>query len=82
HGLDNTDIWECTIDNKQNELEEYILLRETFYNDLTDIEKDYIESFMESLNATTVFEGKKCLCHNHISCNHLLLDGHNRLTGI
>ena len=64
HGLDYTDISECTIDNKQNVLEEYILLRETIYNDLTDIEKDYIESFMERLNATTVFEGKKCLCHN------------------
>ncbi|EGO8828346.1 aminoglycoside phosphotransferase family protein, partial [Enterococcus faecium] len=63
-------------------LEEYILLRETIYNDLTDIEKDYIESFMERLNATTVFEGKKCLCHNDFSCNHLLLDGNNRLTGI
>ncbi|MFF6032165.1 aminoglycoside phosphotransferase APH(3'), partial [Enterococcus faecium] len=59
HGLDYTDISECTIDNKQNVLEEYILLRETIYNDLTDIEKDYIESFMERLNATTVFEGKK-----------------------
>lgn len=58
HGLDYTDISECTIDNKQNVLEEYILLRETIYNDLTDIEKDYIESFMERLNATTVFEGK------------------------
>ncbi|BDP62255.1 hypothetical protein EfmJHP38_31930 (plasmid) [Enterococcus faecium] len=77
--LDYTDISECTIDNKQNVLEEYILLQ-TIYNDLTDIEKDYIESFMERLNATTVFEG--FLCHNDFSCNHLLLDGINRLTGI
>ena len=58
HGLDYTDISECTIDNKQNVLEEYILLRETIYNDLTDIEKDYIESFMERLNATTVLRVK------------------------
>ncbi len=42
HGLDYTDISECTIDNKQNVLEEYILLRETIYNDLTDIEKKII----------------------------------------
>lgn len=41
-----------------------------------------INNFMERLNATTVFEGKKCLCHNDFSCNHLLLDGNNRLTGI
>ncbi len=25
---------------------------------------------------------KKCLCHKDFSCNHLLLDGNNRLTGI
>ncbi|BDP72149.1 hypothetical protein EfmAA94_33220 (plasmid) [Enterococcus faecium] len=55
HGLDYTDISECTIDNKQNVLEEYILLRETIYNDLTDIEKDYIESFMEKTKCNNSF---------------------------
>ena len=25
---------------------------------------------------------KKCLCHNDFSCNHLLLDENNKLTGI
>ena len=25
---------------------------------------------------------KASLCHNDFSCNHLLLDGNNRLTGI
>ena len=39
-------------------------------------------SFMERLNNTTVFDGKKCLCHNDFSCNHLLLDEDNNLTGI
>ena len=36
---------------------------------------------MERLNATTVFEGKSVYA-NDFSCNHLLLDGNNRLTGI
>ena len=82
HDLDYTDISSYTIDNKQNVLEEYQLLRDTLYDSLTDIEKEYIEEFMKLLNTTTIFGGKKCLCHNDFSCNHLLLDNDNRLTGV
>ena len=82
HDLDYTDIDIYTIDNKQNVLEEYQLLRETIYDNLNDIEKQYIEHFMKRLEVTTVFSGKKCLCHNDFSCNHLLVDDENRLTGI
>ena len=57
HGLDYTDISECTIDNKQNVLEEYILLRETIYNDLTDIEKLY-RKFYGKTKCNNSFEGK------------------------
>ena len=82
HDLDTSTISSYTIDNKQNVLEEYELLRNTIYDSLTDIEKEYIESFMQRLDATTIFNGKKCLCHNDFSCNHLLLDENNRLCGI
>ena len=82
HDLDYTDIRSYTIDNKQNVLEEYQLLRNTLYDSLTNIEKEYIEEFMKLLNTTTIFDGKKCLCHNDFSCNHLLLDNDNRLTGV
>lgn len=82
HDLDISDISSYTIDNKQNVLEEYQLLRDTIYDSLTDIEKQYIESFMQRLNTTNIFDGKKCLCHNDFSCNHLLLDDNNRLCGI
>ena len=82
HDLDYTDINSYTIDNKQNVLEEYQLLKTTIYNSLTDIEKQYIENFMQRLNSTTIFDGKKCLCHNDFSSNHLLLDENNRLCGI
>lgn len=37
---------------------------------------------MQRLNATDIFAGKKCLCHNDFSCNHLLLDKNNKLCGI
>ena len=82
HDLDYSDISSYIIDNKQNVLEEYQLLRDTIYDSLTDIEKQYIESFMNRLNSTDIFDGKKCLCHNDFSCNHLLLDDNNRLCGI
>lgn len=82
HDLDYSDISSYTIDNKQNVLEEYQLLRNTIYDSLTDIEKQYIESFMQRLNTTDIFDSKKCLCHNDFSCNHLLLDDNNRLCGI
>lgn len=81
HDLDYSEISSYTVDNKQNVLEEYQLLRDTIYDSLTDIEKQYIESFMQRLNSTDIFDGKKCLCHNDFSCNHLLLDN-NRLCGI
>ena len=82
HDLDFSEISSYSIDIKQNVLEEYQLLRETIYDSLSDIEKQYIESFMKRLKSTSIFDDKKCLCHNDFSCNHLLLDENNNLVGI
>ena len=82
HDLDYDEISLYTIDNKQNVLEEYQLLKETIYDNFTDFEKEYVEDFMKRLHSTTIFDDKKCLCHNDFSCNHLLLDDDNRLTGV
>lgn len=81
HNLDYSEISSYTIDNKQNVLEEYQLLKETIHDSFTDIEKQYVENFMQILHNTTIFDGRKCLCHNDFSCNHLLLDD-NRLIGV
>ena len=82
HDLDYSEINSYKIDNKQNVLEEYQLIKETIYDNLTDIEKQYIEDFMQRLNSTTIFDGKKCLCHNDFSCNHILLDDDGRFAGV
>lgn len=82
HDLDATEIILYSIDNKQKVLEEYQLLSSTIYDSLTDNEISYIERFMSRLLDTTIFDGKKCLCHNDFSCNHLLLDDNNRLCGL
>lgn len=82
HNLDYSEIKDYVIDNKQNCLEEYELLRSTIYNTLTYTEKKYVEHFFERLNNTSIFDDKKCLCHNDFSSNHLLLDENNNLIGI
>lgn len=82
HDLDYAEISSFMIDNKQNVLGEYQLLRDTIYDSLDDNEKGYIESFMQRLKSADIFNGRKCLCHNDFSCNHLLLDNNNRLCGI
>lgn len=82
HSLDCSKISQYSIDNKENVLEEYELLKNTIYDSLNDYEKEYIDSFLRRLNLTNVFDDRKCLCHNDFSCNHLLLDENNKLTGI
>lgn len=82
HELDYKDVQQYKIDNKQNVLEEYQLLRSTIYDELSDVEKMYIETFMKRLLSTDVFNGKKCLCHNEFSCNHLILDKNYKLIGV
>ena len=82
HDLDTSEISLYTIDNKQNVLEEYQLLKSTIYDSLSSVEKLYIDEFMKKLNVTSIFNGRKCLCHNDFSCNHLLLDDNNKLCGI
>ena len=57
-------------------------VKEKIYDSLSNIEKQYIEDFMQRLNTTDIFDGKKCLCHNDLSCNHLLLNEDYRLCGI
>lgn len=82
HNLDHSEILQYKIDNKENVLEEYNLLKNTIYSSLNQQEKDYIEKFMTRLNTTGIFDGKKCLCHNDFSCNHLLLDEKNKFCGV
>lgn len=82
HNLDYANIGSYIINNKENVLEAYQLLKDTIYNSLSDTEKQYIESFMNRFKSTDIFDGKKCLCHNDFSCNHLLLDENNKLCGI
>ena len=70
HSLDYSEINNYAIDNKKKCLEEYELLEQTIYNELTSKEKEYVENFYKRLYTTTIFDDKKCICHNDFSCNH------------
>jgi aminoglycoside 2''-phosphotransferase len=82
HNLDYSPISEYKIDNKENCLEEYELLKNTIYDKLTTKEQKYIEDFYVKLKSTTIFNNKKCLCHNDFSSNHLLIDINYKLCGV
>lgn len=82
HDLDYSEISSYKIDNRQSILDGYRVLKEKLYDILTDNEKLYIENFIQRLQSTTIFDDKKCLCHNDFSCNHLLLDEDDRLCGV
>ena len=82
HDLDYSEISSYKIDNRQSILDWYRVLKEKLYDILTDNEKLYIENFIQRLYSTTIFDDKKCLCHNDFSCNHLLLDEDDRLCGV
>lgn len=82
HDLDYSEISSYKIDNRQSTLDGYRVLKEKLYDILTDNEKLYIENFIQRLYSTTIFDDKKCLCHNDFSCNHLLLDEDDRLCGV
>lgn len=52
-----------------------------FLKSMHDLATVEISSYIVD-EITDKFGGKKCLCHNDFSCNHLLLDDNNRLCGV
>lgn len=68
------------IDSYQSDLE---LLRKKIFSKLTIKEQTYIENTItDILNDKDLFNVRKCLCHNDLSANHILLDDNNELCGI
>lgn len=83
HDLDYSSISSYSIDTKHDMLEKCeLLLSSSIFDSLTESERDYIDRFIDRVNTTLVFEGRKCLCHNDFSCNHILLDDNNKLCGL
>ena len=82
HDLDDTPLMKYRVDDRKGMLDGCAFLQKTFLGKMTDIEKKYLDDFIKTLQLTTVFEGRKCLCHSDFGCSHLLLNEANKLAGI
>lgn len=49
---------------------------------LTILEKNYIDKLFNDINNSNLFNCKKCICHNDLSINHLIINDDNCLEGI
>ena len=61
---------------------DYETLRETVYDKIPDKSKRYIDDlYKRILNDKRISQYDKALCHNDLSCNHILIQG-NKAVGI
>lgn len=61
---------------------DYETLRETIYDKIPDKSKQYIDGFYKGiLNDERISQYVKALCHNDLSCNHIIIQN-NKAVGI
>ena len=61
---------------------DYDALRETIYDKIPDKSKEYIDSlYKKILNDERISQYVKGICHNDLSCNHIIMQN-NRVVGI
>lgn len=83
HCLQTNEIAEFASDNKAGCLEDWEILKSTVYELLEKKEIDFIEDMFSRMFCNDkIFSGRKCLCHNDFSYNHILLDKNYELTGV
>ena len=83
HNLEVSQLSEFESDVLESYKSDLELLQEKIYSKLTKEEQEYIESFISAIvNNKALFKTKKCLCHNDLSANHILLDENKKLCGI
>lgn len=83
HSLNSEELIEYTTDNREGCIKDLKLLKEKIYNILSEEDIKFVETIFEKiLNNNKIFNGKKCLCHNDLSCNHIILNENYELAGI
>ncbi len=61
---------------------DYAALRETVYDKIPDKSKEYIKGlYKRVLNDERIVQYVKVLCHNDLSCSHIIMQ-HNRAVGV
>lgn len=83
HCLNIVPLLEFTTDNQKACLEDSKILKAEVYNILNKKQKNFIESiFAQIISNDKIFNGKKALCHNDLSGNHILLNENYELAGV
>lgn len=83
HSLETSHLSEYKISSLDSYKSDLELLRKKIFSKLTNKEQKYIEYTINTIiNNKELFNVRKCLCHNDLSANHILLDDNNELCGI
>lgn len=82
HSMPLPDIDELELNVIDDYKSDYHTLKETIYNNIPDSSKKYIDNlYKRILNDERITQYVKTLCHNDLSCNHILIQN-NKVVGI
>lgn len=82
HSLQLPDIDELELHIIDDYKSDYVALRETIYDKIPDKSRDYLDNlYRKILNDERITKYVKALCHNDLSCNHILIQN-NKAVGI
>ena len=82
HAIPLPDIDELELNIIDDYKSDYEALRGLIYNKIPDSSKKYIDDlYKRILNDERIFQYKKALCHNDLSCNHIIIQN-NTAVGI
>lgn len=82
HSIALPDIEGLETDIMDDYCSDYDALRETIYDKIPDKSKEYIDSlYKKILNDERISQYVKGICHNDLSCNHIIMQN-NRVVGI
>lgn len=82
HSLPLPDIVDLELDVIEDYKNDYSKLKTTIYNKISNQSKKYLdELFDKILNDDKITKYKKTLCHNDLSCNHIVIKN-NKIVGI
>ena len=82
HSLPLPDIDNLDLDVLEDYESDYKELKKKIYNNISDKAKSYIDSLFDRiLNDEKITKYEVALCHNDLSCNHIIMDN-NKVVGI
>lgn len=82
HSLPIPDIDDLELDVIEDYKGDYESLKELIYNDISKKSQEYLDSlFSRILSDERITKYERVLCHNDLSCNHIIMQN-NRVVGI